>query len=236
MKEGFILHCSYYPTIQLLNMRQKGELLDAFFLYHIDGKEPEIKDPQVKVAFSFIKQQFDRETEKYIKTVERNRLNGQNGGRPKGTHNNPENPVGYFGNPKKPRKADTDTDTDTDTNILKEIHKEKDWRSSFEVYRSEAKQAYESLLKDPEYLSEKKHFHPNVDIPLSIEKCFVEYWGTEAGWKQKKKSKTKEINWKSTFTNALNLKSNQVYETKQNSQGYTKQQFTKQSQPYELTK
>ena len=41
---------------------------------------------------------------------------------------------------------------------------------------------------------------------------FQDFWGTEAGWKHKKSSKTKVIDWVGTINNGLSLKSNQVWQ------------------------
>lgn len=107
-----------------------------------------------------------------------------------------------------------------DKNIKKEIYKEKNfghttydmtnWRNSFEVYKAELKQAYISLINDVEYIKQRQSYHNNLDIPKSLEKACVDYWATEEGWAKKKKSKSKTIDWRSTFNNALSLQCNQV--------------------------
>jgi hypothetical protein len=120
MKDSFLIYTCHYPSLQLLSLEEKGILLDAIYLYHIDGSEPNLASDTIKLAFSFLKQQFDRDAEKYSKIVERNRQNGKVGGRPK-------NPVGYLDtlgfqrNPVKPQKADNDNDNDNvnESNIFK---------------------------------------------------------------------------------------------------------------------
>jgi hypothetical protein len=88
--------------------------------------------------------------------------------------------------------------------------KEKDWRNSFEVYKAELKQAYISLINDVDYIKQRQGYHNNLDIPKSLEKACVDYWATEEGWAKKKKTKSKTIDWRSTFNNALSLQCNQV--------------------------
>lgn len=66
-------------------------------------------DTEARVAFMFIKQEIERDQEAYDKVVERNRVNGQNGGRPRRNkeEENPKNPMGYIEtqeNPEKPSK------------------------------------------------------------------------------------------------------------------------------------
>lgn len=92
-----------------------------------------------------------------------------------------------------------------------------DWKTDFNIYVSELRIAFKEILT-PEYISEREKFHPYLDISKTIEKACKDYWSTEEGWKNKKKSKTQTINWKSTFNNSLTQKMNQVYKPK-NSDG-----------------
>lgn len=87
---------------------------------------------------------------------------------------------------------------------------EPSWRDSFEVYLAECKEAVGSILADDAFIAQQKQFHPDIDIALSIEKSVADFWGTDAGWKRKKASRTAIIDWPATFRNALNLRSNQV--------------------------
>lgn len=92
----------------------------------------------------------------------------------------------------------------------------KTWRDSFEVYLKELNISTKELLTDKEWLSEREKFHPNLDIKLTMEKAYTDFWSKEAGWKNKKSSKkTITIDWKATFNNALTQKMNQVYKTKE---------------------
>lgn len=95
-----------------------------------------------------------------------------------------------------------------------------DWRDSFDAYLSECHKAVESVLQDGEFITQQQRFHPGIDIELSIEKAVADFWGTEAGWKHKKASRTARIDWPATFRNALNLRSNQVTEQQTRPWGY----------------
>ena len=88
------------------------------------------------------------------------------------------------------------------------------WRSNFEIYKSECEKVYKELLIDANFIAEQEKFHPGVDIVLTLEKSFVTFWGTEAGWKHKKKSRSNELNWRRTFTTAIDM--NKVYKPKNN--------------------
>lgn len=88
------------------------------------------------------------------------------------------------------------------------------WRDSFDIYMADQRAALDILTRDEKWLAERKKFHPRLHINRSMEKAFRDFWGTEAGWQHKKKDKKqKEINWKSTYANALALKFNQVWLT-----------------------
>ena len=63
MCKSFILFQEYEKNIALLSQSQKGDLLDAIFSYN-NGQEIEL-DPIVKMAFSFIKLDLDRNKESY---------------------------------------------------------------------------------------------------------------------------------------------------------------------------
>lgn len=85
---------------------------------------------------------------------------------------------------------------------------------SYEEYLKNLEKATDALLVDREFLDYRERYHPGLDIALSVEKAYNDFWATEAGWKHKLKSKSKEIDWKSTFTKALSIKSNQVWRKK----------------------
>lgn len=86
------------------------------------------------------------------------------------------------------------------------------WRNDFEVYKSELEKEYKELINDSNFISTQERLNPNVNIKLSIEKGYLNFWSTEAGWKHKKKSKSNELNWKSTLTKSIDM--NKVYSQK----------------------
>ena len=79
------------------------------------------------------------------------------------------------------------------------------------MYLKDLRKAYEAAVIDTAYITERAKYHPNINIGLSLEKAYNDFWATEAGWKHKKKSKSNELNWKSTFTKALDQKFNRVW-------------------------
>lgn len=95
-----------------------------------------------------------------------------------------------------------------------ELSNSESWRDSFGVYLKGLSKVHLELNKNQEWISTQEKFNPNLDILLSIEKAITNFWGTEAGWKHKKKSKSKEIDWKSTLTKAIDM--NKVYKPRNN--------------------
>lgn len=86
------------------------------------------------------------------------------------------------------------------------------WRKDFNIYVNQLNSCFNELKKDKEFILTQEKFNPNVDIILSIEKAITNYWGTEAGWKHKKQSRSVELDWKATLTKAIDY--NKVYKQK----------------------
>jgi hypothetical protein len=83
-----------------LTNEQAGELFKAIIQFQ-SGAEPELSQIGT-ILFHPFRKQFERDHLKYDVIVERNRLNGQKGGRPI-TQNNPEEPSGLIGLKKEPK-------------------------------------------------------------------------------------------------------------------------------------
>lgn len=111
-------------------------------------------------------------------------------------------------------------DSDRDIGGMGEKEKEKTWRDDFDIYKRQVTEAYNQLINDEEFIREREKYHPNLDIHLTMEKAFKDFWGVEAGWKNKKSSRSKEIDWKATFRNAISQRINQVYKQNDNGTGY----------------
>ena len=259
-KKSFILHLDSLDVFDDLNNQEAGELIKTIIKYQrlkhdgITFDLSEIDNTLIRVAFKPFKAQFDRDYEKYLSIVERNKLNGKSGGRPKKTEtqNNPVGKSGFLKNPKKPDNDNdnikdndnkkenniilTDNSTDNKQNNIiekkeikniskynstsnndifsiskKEEEKEKDWRKDFNVYLSELHEEVDKILCDAEWMEKQKGFNPpELNIIKTIECAIENFWGTTEGWENKKKSKTKKINWKTTLAKALKIQTNRV--------------------------
>lgn len=86
MKNSFVLYNEYSEQLSLLNMEQRGILFTAIFNYQNNQPLPEM-DGMIKMAFSFIKNQLDRDKEKYDETCRKRAEAGRLGGAPKGNSN-----------------------------------------------------------------------------------------------------------------------------------------------------
>lgn len=82
-------------------------------------------------------------------------------------------------------------------------NEENKWRDDFSIYKNELDNSFKELLDDLEYLDTLEKLNPDIDIILSLEKSIFNYWGTEMGWENKKKSNINTINWKTTLSNSL---------------------------------
>lgn len=120
---------------------------------------------------------------------------------------------------KKNKKTAKKTVDDTTERLQKDTTKEYKedntlmWRESFDVYLKECKEGYQRINEDENLIKIQQRLNPGINIKLSIEKGFRNFWGTERGWEHKKKSKTVEIDWESTIINSIAI--NKVYYTKQ---------------------
>lgn len=260
-KKSFILHLDSLDVFDDLNNQEAGELIKTIIKYQrlkhngMSFDLSEIDNTLIRVAFKPFKAQFDRDYEKYLSIVERNKLNGKSGGRPKKTETQ-NNPLGFFGFFKNPKKPDNDNDNIKDNdnkkenniilidnstdnkqnNIIekkeikniskynstsnndifliskKEEEKEKDWRKDFNVYLSELHEEVDKILCDAKWMEKQKEFNPpELNIIKTIECAIENFWGTTEGWENKKKSKTKKINWKTTLAKALKIQTNRVF-------------------------
>lgn len=82
-KNSFLMYLDYEEQFNLLTDEQIGQLMRAIIKYEKTRQVPELVDGMVKMSFSFIKTQLDKDREKYNQKCEENRENGKKGGRPR---------------------------------------------------------------------------------------------------------------------------------------------------------
>ena len=115
-KKSFLMYLEYEEQLADLSDEELGQLMRAIFQYEKDGTEPKFIG-LLKMAFSFIKGNLNRDKQKYDKRCETSAINGKKGGRPSNKKPN-EKPNEK---PKKPKKADIDNEIDNDNDTDNEI-------------------------------------------------------------------------------------------------------------------
>lgn len=133
MKNSFVLYSEYKEQFSLLSNEEAGKLIMAIFEYTESGNVPDL-DGMALMAFSFIKKQLDRDSEKYEKTVEKRREAGRSGGRPKanGSDEEAKKANGFSEKQTKAKKPDNeDEDVDVDVNVNEKDKKENIKEKSF---------------------------------------------------------------------------------------------------------
>lgn len=110
MKKSFVLYHDFEATLNELSDEQAGKLLRATFAYSARGEIVDYGEVAVKLTMPAVRAQIDRDNEKYDKVCERNRKNGQLGGRKTETQSSP---VGSSGCQSNPVGADSDSLSDS---------------------------------------------------------------------------------------------------------------------------
>lgn len=82
-KKSFVIYCDIGDQLELLTDEQVGVLFRSVVKYASNEEELSSNDGMVKLLFSVIKKQIDRDTEKYKTVCERRREAGSKGGKQK---------------------------------------------------------------------------------------------------------------------------------------------------------
>lgn len=119
-QKGFIVYGDIQDTIKELNDEQVAQLFRGMVDYFVDGKAPKFSGV-LKFVFIPIKQQMDRDTEKYVSKCEKNRKNIKDyWDRTKDTNEYERirtNTIATNTNTKTNTKTNTDTTTTTNTKV-----------------------------------------------------------------------------------------------------------------------
>lgn len=120
----FLIYKDWEEVFEQLDDKSFRELITSIIRYGFRREESELS-PMAKIAMTLIKPVLDRDWEKYLEIVKRNKANGLRGGRPK-TQENPENPLGYLGFSKNPEEPnETQENPKNLDNIINEKGKKK---------------------------------------------------------------------------------------------------------------
>tara|TARA_R110000803_G_scaffold82128_1_gene148185 strand:+ start:26 stop:679 length:654 start_codon:yes stop_codon:yes gene_type:complete len=102
-KKSFVAYCDWIEIFEELEDNEAGKLAKHLFRY-VNDLDPESDSREVKLCFIAIKQSLKRDLKKYDKYIDKQKVNGAKGGRPKKTQ---------ITQPfiKKPKKADSVSDS-----------------------------------------------------------------------------------------------------------------------------
>jgi len=100
-KKSFIAYCDWMETFESLPDDKAGQLVKHLFRY-VNDMNPKTDDLLINAVFVNIKQTLKRDLDKWDKFIEKQKINGAKGGRPKKA----KKPKPNFKNPNKPKKAD----------------------------------------------------------------------------------------------------------------------------------
>ena len=64
---GFVMYKDYFEYFSYLTKEEKADLLDAIFTYAFQNECPTSLTPVASLAFAFVRNQIDRDFEKYDK-------------------------------------------------------------------------------------------------------------------------------------------------------------------------
>lgn len=82
-KKSLLLYYDYKAHFDFLTDEQLGRIVRSMLEYEVDGVLPEFDEPILKMTFSFIRSNLDRDREKWVKMCKTNKENGGKGGRPR---------------------------------------------------------------------------------------------------------------------------------------------------------
>lgn len=118
-KNSFVMYSDYLEHFQRLSNEDAGILIKAILRY-VSGLVPGEMPPVADMAFSFIRNQLDRDIKTYEDKCKKNRENGKLGGRPKKANGFSEKRMDKekangFSEKHTDNDNDSDNDTDNDT-------------------------------------------------------------------------------------------------------------------------
>lgn len=110
-KNSFIVRLELMEQLEMLSTDQIGALFMAMCRYVRDGDQPAFSDPMLKMLFSIVRAQLDRDAEKYEETCKARSEAGKRGGRPKkanGFSEKAKKANGFSEKQTKAKKADSE--------------------------------------------------------------------------------------------------------------------------------
>ncbi len=110
-KQSFLMHLNFWEPIKTLSMEERGKLLTAIFQAQTAEKIEELS-PAANMAYQFIIQQINADSEKYKKRCKINAENGKYGRAGKGKQTD-------VNTTEKNKRLISDSDNDNDIDLFK---------------------------------------------------------------------------------------------------------------------
>ncbi len=114
-KKSFVIRHENTEQFDMLDDAQLGRLFRAMYRFSVNGTEPEFDDPMLKMLFSVVRGQLERDAEKYAETCKKRAESGHKGGRPPKKAKKANGFSVFPENFEKAKKADTECDSVCDS-------------------------------------------------------------------------------------------------------------------------
>jgi len=234
-KNSFILYTDLIHTVKKMPREKAGDLF-VLILQYVNDENPVPDDILLELVFEPIKQQLKRDLKSWESTRESRSLGGKKG-MEKRWKTNDNSVISDITNDNSVIQTitkitvndnvnvndntlslvDKKIDSEVSDNIKpKKIATEKPlWFTDYNVYLESARNAYNNALNDGKLKERMQALYHNINYEGTLEVMFANYWGTEAGWQNKKKAKINTINWPATIRNGFSTKFNRIYFPKQ---------------------
>ena len=188
-KNSFLLYTDLKDVVEKLPDETAGKLLKHILRY-VNDLEPVSDDLIIDLVFAPIKQALLRDLAKYKRIVERNRANGQKGGRPKenigGLEIPKETQSDILGTENNPKKDDNDNDSDSVIdNEVNKINLSVDWQKFLDTFNSitgkKAKVVNDKCKR--QVRARLSEGYTKYDIVEAIQNCAKDKYHIETGYK-----------------------------------------------------
>ena len=129
MKDNVIFWQDWDEAVRSLPEQEQGEAYRAVMDYALRDVTYTGKNAGIKMLLTFLTPKIDEQKDRYAKVCERNRINGQNGGRPRKPIETQNNPAGFSETQNNPIKDKGYRIKDNDIekkDITSNIHKKED--------------------------------------------------------------------------------------------------------------
>lgn len=185
IKKSFVLMRDLLSTVDLMTDEEAGKVLKAI-INHVDGIDVNLPRELI-FAFTPIRNQLNRDMDKYDKFVDKQRVNGAKGGRPKKPKPNPNNPSLILETQANPNNLVTVTDNVNDTVNVN------DNKSKHSRFAPPSKQELEGYIAEKNLLMDSDSF---ID--------FYQSKGWQVGKNKMKDWKASARNWARKNNNGNN--------------------------------